>query len=167
MWISAVQQSEKVEAMVAETFSNFFKTCIFRFRKFYKIQKRRNSKKTMLRFIMIKPLNTKDEEQIVDTSRDKWQRQSWGNLIYSTCHISDMLYKQLSDQGGAVRKQKACILPITCKKFAVSWLAKHRVPEGRIQIMNHSLYLITLDSHLYLLNSGLRFKDAYPPPWPV
>ena len=57
--------------MVAETFPNFFKTYIFRFRKFYKIPKRRNSKKTMLRFIMIKLLNTKDEEQIVDTSRDK------------------------------------------------------------------------------------------------
>ena len=53
----------------------------------------------MLRFIMIKPLNTKDEEEIVDTSRDKWQRQSWGDLTYSTCYISDMLYKQLSWSG--------------------------------------------------------------------
>ena len=84
------------------------------------------------------------------------------HVTFQTCYINSKV-----DQGGAVRKQKACILPITCKKFAVSWLAKHRIPEGRIQITNHSLYLITLDSHLYLLNSGLRFKDAYPPPWPV
>ena len=53
----------------------------------------------MLRFIMIKLLNTKDEEQIVDTSRDKWQLQSRSALIYSTCNILDMLYKQLGWSG--------------------------------------------------------------------